>query len=125
MSAIARYAAAWSLTLAPILLFIPAVILAGMGPCAMAHPEVMVIAFLLFVGLEVAALPQFVRAARTTGKAPLAMIGIAIALVILVFSAVMGYYVTAEYGRNGVSASPVFPSLAADKIPTSGKGGQK
>ena len=39
-----------------------------MGPCAMAHPEVMILAFLLFVGLEIAAFPRFVRAARTNGK---------------------------------------------------------
>ncbi len=97
MSAIAKYATAWSLTLAPVLLLIPAVMLAGIGPCAMAHPEVMVLAFLLFVGLEIAALPQYVRAARTVGKAPLAMVGIALALIILAFSAVMEYYVAAEY----------------------------
>jgi hypothetical protein len=97
MSAIAKYAAAWSLTLAPVLLLIPALALAGMGPCAMAHPQVMIFAFLLFVGLEIAAVPQFVRAARTRGKAPLAMIGILVALVILGFSAVMEYYMAAEY----------------------------
>lgn len=49
------------------------------------------------VALEIAALPRFVRAARSVGKAPLAMIGITMALVILVFSAVMEYYVAAEY----------------------------
>lgn len=97
MSAIARYSAAWGLTLAPVFLIIPALMLAGMGPCAMAHPEVMVIAFPLFVGLEIAALPRFVRAARIVGRVPLAMIGMAVALVILIFSAVMAYYVTAEY----------------------------
>jgi hypothetical protein len=64
MAATAMYATAWSLTLAPIILFLPAVILAGMGPCSFAHPLVLVIALLLFVGLEIAALPQFVRAAR-------------------------------------------------------------
>jgi hypothetical protein len=97
MSAIARYATAWSLTLAPVLLFVPALALAGIGPCGMAHPAVMVVAFLLFVGLEAAALPQFVRAARTAGKALLAMIGMGMALCILLFSAVLGYYATAEY----------------------------
>lgn len=97
MSAIARYSAAWGLTLAPVFLIIPALMLAGMGPCAMAHPEVMVMAFLLFVGLEIAALPRFVRAARTVGKVPLAMIGMAVALVILGFSAVMEYYIAADY----------------------------
>lgn len=97
MAAIARYATAWSLTLGPVLLFIPALMLAGMGPCGVAHPAVLAIAFLLFVGLEVAALPQFVRAARTTGKALLAMIGMAMALFLMISSAVMGYYATAEY----------------------------
>ena len=63
----------------------------------MAHPEVMLIAFLLFVGLEVAALPRFVRAARTSGKAPLAMCGMLVACVILVFCAVMEYYFVADY----------------------------
>jgi hypothetical protein len=97
MSAIAKYAKAWSLTLAPILLFIPALMLAGMGSCAMAHPEVMVIAILLFMGFEIAAMPQFVRAAQSTGKAPLAIVGIVVALVIMVFSAVMGYYFAVDY----------------------------
>jgi uncharacterized membrane protein YwzB len=97
MPAIARYASAWSLTLAPVLFFVPALMLAGMGPCGIAHPEVMAIAFLFFVALEVAALPRFLRAARTTGKAVLAIIGMAIALAILISSAVMGYYATAEY----------------------------
>ena len=97
MSALARYATAWSLTLAPVLLFVPALVLAGVGSCGLAHPEVMAIAFLLFVGLEFAALPQFVRAARATGKALLAMVGMTMALGIMVFSAVMGYYATTEY----------------------------
>lgn len=68
-----------------------------MGPCSFAHPLALVIAFLLFVGLEIAALPQFVRAARAAGKAPLAIIGMGVALLLLVLSAVMEYYVTAEY----------------------------
>ena len=63
----------------------------------MAHPEVMVFAFLLFVGLEIAALPQFVRVARMSGKTPVAMVGMLVACAILVFSAVMEYYVAAEY----------------------------
>jgi hypothetical protein len=42
-------------------------------------------------------LPQFVRAARAAGKAPLAMIGMAMAVVLLILSAVMEYYVAAEY----------------------------
>ena len=97
MAAVAKYATAWSLTLAPVLLFIPALMLAGMGPCAFAHPLVLVIAFLLFVGLEIAALPRFVQAARSAGKAPLAIIGLAMAVLLLILSAVMEYYVAADY----------------------------
>lgn len=97
MSTIAEYAAAWSLTLAPVLLFIPAVALAGMGPCSFAHPTVMVIAFLLFAALEIAALPRFVRAARSVGKAPIAMVGISMALFLLVLSTVLEYYFVADY----------------------------
>jgi len=97
MAAIAKYATAWSLTLAPVLLFIPALMLTGMAPCAFLHPLVLVIALLLFVGLEIAALPQFVRAARTAGKAPLAIFGMTTAVLLLALSAVMEYYITAEY----------------------------
>lgn len=68
MSAIARYSAAWGLTLAPVFLIISPLMLAGMGPCAMAHPEVMVIAFPLFAGLEIAALPRVVRAAGIVAR---------------------------------------------------------
>ena len=96
MSAIAKYATAWSLTLAPVRLIVPAVVLAGLGSCGIARPEVMVISFLLFAGLELAALPRFVRAARIFGRVPLAVVGIAMALVIPGFSVVMEYYVAAE-----------------------------
>lgn len=97
MSSAAKYVTAWSLTLAPVALFIPALILAGIGPCSVAHPIVMVVAFLLFVGLEMAALPRFVSAARSIGKAPLAIVGIAIALFLLVFSAVFEFYFLSDY----------------------------
>jgi len=97
MLANSKYAAAWSLTLAPLFLFIPAFLLAGMGPCSFAHPLVMVAALLLFVGLEIAALPRFVRAARSVGKGALAMIGIGMALFLLFLSAVLEYYFVAEY----------------------------
>ena len=97
MATTAKYATAFSLTLAPVLLFIPAVMLAGLGPCGFANPLVLVIAFLLFVALEIAALPQFVRAARAAGKAPLAIIGITMSVLLLVLSAVMEYYVAADY----------------------------
>ena len=68
MSAIAKYATAWSLTLAPVLLVIPAVLLAGIGPFAVAHIEVLVIAFLPFAGRKTAALPRLARAARRAGE---------------------------------------------------------
>jgi len=93
----AKYRTAWGLTLAPIVLFIPALMLAGMGSCSFAHPSVLVIAFLFFVGLEIAAVPRFIRAARSAGKAPIAMIGIAMAFFFMVLSAVLEYYFVAEY----------------------------
>ena len=55
------------------------------------------IAFLLFVGLEIAALPRFVGAARSVGKAPLAIVGISVALFLLSFSALLEYYFLADY----------------------------
>ena len=92
-----KYTVAWSFTLAPVLLFIPAFLLAGMGPCTFEHPFVIVTAFLLFIGLEMAALPRFVRAALSAGKAPVAMIGIGLALFLLVLSVALEYYFVAEY----------------------------
>lgn len=92
-----RFALAWGLTLAPLLLFLPAFMLAGMGPCAFSHPLVMVLAFLLFVSVEIAALPQFVGAARASGKAIGAIIGIGLALFLLVTSVLLEYYMVAEY----------------------------
>lgn len=97
MSATAKYATAFSLALAPVFLFIPAMVFAGMGPCTFAHPSIMVLAFLLFVGLEIAAVPRFVSAARSVGKAPLALVGIAIALFLLIFSAVFEFYFVSDF----------------------------
>lgn len=97
MTLTSNYTTAWGLTLAPIVLFIPAFLLAGMGPCSFEHPIVMVMAFLLFVGLEVAALPRFVGAARSRGKVPVAIVGIAMALLLLVLNAVLGFYILSDY----------------------------
>ena len=92
-----KFAMAWSLTLAPLFLFIPALMLADMGPCTFVHPTVIVVAFLFFILLELAALPCFVNAARAAGKGIVAMIGMGLAAVLLVLCVVMEYYVVAEY----------------------------
>lgn len=92
-----KYAIAWSLALAPILLFIPAFALAGMGPCTFSHPLVIVVAFLVFIVLEIAAFPRFVKAARASGKVISAMMGMGLALFLLVLCAVLEYYVVVEY----------------------------
>jgi len=91
-----RFSTAWTLALSPLLLFIPAFMLAGMGPCTFSHPSVIVAAFLLFIALEVAALRCFVRAARSAGKGAVAMIGMALALLLLVLSAALEYYILME-----------------------------
>jgi hypothetical protein len=92
-----RFAVAWSLALAPVCLFIPTFLLAGMGPCSFSHPLVIVVAFLLFIALEIAALPRFVKAARATGKALGAMLGMGFAISVLVLSVALEYYFVAEY----------------------------
>ena len=97
MSVKSRFALAWSLTLSPVLLFLPAFMLAGMGPCAFSHPLVMVVAFLLFISLEIAAMPTFVGAARASGKALSAIIGIGLALFLLVAGLFLEYSMVAEY----------------------------
>jgi len=91
-----RFSTAWILAASPVLLFVPAFMLAGMGPCTFSHPSVIVIAFLLFIGLEVAAMRTFVLAARSAGKAAVAMIGMALALFLLVLSAALEYYAVME-----------------------------
>jgi hypothetical protein len=85
------------MTLAPIVLFVPAFLLAGMGPCSFSHPLVLVAALLLFVVLEILSLPNFVRSARVTGQAMVPMIGIGFALILLAINAMLEYYVVAEY----------------------------
>jgi len=87
-----KFVVPWVFALAPIFLFIPALMLAGIGPCAVSHPYVLSVAFLLFIGLEAASLPRFVRAARATGRAIGAMIGMGLAVIVLFLSAVLGSY---------------------------------
>jgi len=88
---------AWALALAPLILFIPAIMLAGMGPCSYAHPFVMVAALAIFVGLEVAAVPVFIRNARRTGKSIPAMFGIGLALLLCVLSAAFEFLTVIDY----------------------------
>jgi hypothetical protein len=85
------------MTLAPVVLFIPAFMLAGMGPCTFSHPLVLVAALLLFIVLEILSLPNFVSSARATGQAVGPMIGIGFALLLLVVNLTLEYYVVAEY----------------------------
>ena len=91
------FAQAWSFTLAPIVLFIPAVMLAGMGPCSYAHPFVMVAALAIFVVLEVAAVPCFIRDARRAGKSISAIFGISLALFLLVLSLAFEFLTVTDY----------------------------
>ena len=92
-----KFATAWALALAPVILFIPAFMLAGMGPCTFAHPLVIVVAFLLFIVLEIAALPCFVNAARSAGKVINAMFGMGFAVLLLLLSIALEYYAVTEY----------------------------
>jgi hypothetical protein len=92
-----QFAVAWMLALAPVVLFIPAFMLAGMGPCTFSHPWVIVAAFLLFIVLELAALPCFVKAARSAGKVLGAMIGMGLAILLLLLSVALEYYTVADY----------------------------
>lgn len=97
MPARSKLAVAWSMTLAPVVLFIPAFMLAGMGPCSFSHPLVLVAALLLFIVLEILSLPNFISSARATGQAIGPMIGIGFALILLLVNATLEYYVVAEY----------------------------
>jgi hypothetical protein len=93
----AKFAVGWALALAPVLLFIPAVMLAGMGPCGYAHPLVMVAALAVFVVLELAAVPCFIRDARRAHKSIPAMFGISFALFLLVLSATFEFLTVTDY----------------------------
>ena len=92
-----KFAVAWALALAPILLFIPAIMLAGMGPCSYAHPFVMVSALALFVVLEMAAVPNFIRGARLAGRSISAIFGIGLALFLLVLSLAFEFLTVTDY----------------------------
>jgi hypothetical protein len=92
-----KFAVAWALALAPVLLFIPAFLLAGMGPCTFAHPLVMVVAFLLFAAAEIAAVPCFIRNARRSGKSIPALFGIGLALFLLALSAAFEFLTVTDY----------------------------
>jgi hypothetical protein len=56
-----KLATAWTLLPAPIILFIPALALAGMGSCAFQYPLVIVVADVLYVGMEGTAIWLFAR----------------------------------------------------------------
>jgi hypothetical protein len=93
----AKFAVGWGLALAPVLLFIPAVMLAGMGPCGYARPWVMVAALAIFVALELAAVPCFIRDARLAGRSIPAMFGISLSLFLLVLSAALEFLTVTDY----------------------------
>ena len=86
----------WSLALAPVALLIPAIVLAGLGPHTFSHPLALVVALLLFIGLEAAALLLFVKAARS-GALASSIIGMGLALILLVMNLTFEYYMAAEY----------------------------
>jgi len=88
---------AWALALAPIFLFIPAFLLAGMGPCAFSHPSVMLVALLLFIGTELVAMRWFIKAARSAEKVIGAFFGIGTALVLLAISATLEFFFLVDY----------------------------
>ena len=92
-----RFAVAWALALAPLLLFIPAFMLAGMGLCTFSHPLVMVAAFAIFAMLELAAVSCFVRDARRAGESVPAIFGIGLALLPLAPSAAVGFLTVSDY----------------------------
>jgi hypothetical protein len=92
-----RFAVAWTLSLAPVFLFIPAFWLAGMGPCAFSHPLVIMASCLLFAGLEIAAVSCFAKASRSAGNVVVALIGIVLAVVLLALNLTLEYYFVADY----------------------------
>jgi hypothetical protein len=92
-----KFAIAWGLALAPILLFVPAIMIAGMGPCSYAHPFVMVAALALFVVLELAAVPYFIRSARRAGRSLSAIFGISLAVFLLVLSLAFEFLTVTDY----------------------------
>jgi hypothetical protein len=92
-----KFAVAWGLALAPIFLFVPAVMIAGMGPCSYAHPGVMIAAFAIFICSEIASVGLFVSDARHAGRVIPAIVGIGLALLLLVLSSAFGYLTAIDY----------------------------
>jgi hypothetical protein len=94
MSSADDFRRAWAMTLAPVLFFLPAFWLAGMGPCTFSHPAVMLIASLIFIGLEVAALRVFVRAFRFSFTV---IAGSGLAGLLLTASVYVGWMIVVEF----------------------------
>ena len=92
-----KFAVAWLLALSPLALFMPAFRLARMGAYSFSHPLVMVAAFLLFILLEVAALPCFVTSARVAGRVFSAMIGMGLSCILLLLSVALEFYTVSDY----------------------------
>jgi hypothetical protein len=88
---------AWALALSPILLYVPTLMVAGIGPCAVSHPLVMVIAFLLFVLFEIAAGWNFATLPRSSGWRVGAILGMATAVSLFALNVYFEYYVLQEY----------------------------
>jgi hypothetical protein len=59
-------AIAWALLAAPVILFIPAFAIAGIGPCAFRYPKVIVVADALFAAMEGSALGLFAKSRPTS-----------------------------------------------------------
>jgi hypothetical protein len=78
-------------------LFIPALMLAGMGPCSYAHPLVMVVALVIFTALELAAVFCFGRDARSAGKSLSAKLGMGLALLLLLLSVAFEFLTVIDY----------------------------
>ena len=77
------------MTLVPVVLFLPAFWLAGMGPCTFSHPVIMLVAAIAFVALEIAALWAFVR----RGFSLFTVAGIALAVLLLFASLSSSYLI--------------------------------
>lgn len=97
MPAKSKLAVGWTLVLSPMLLYVPTLIVAGMGPCAVAHPLVMVISFFLFVFLEIAAAWNFATLPRSSGWRVGAILGMATAVSLFALNVYFEYYMVHEY----------------------------
>jgi hypothetical protein len=81
-------------SLVPVLLFLPAFWLAGMGPCTFSHPTVMLIASFIFSGFEIAALTMFIRRFEFCFSA---LVGSGLAMLLLAGSVFLGYIMLYEF----------------------------